>query len=313
MNESDKLPLTMQHLTALVAISEARSMTAAAQRLGMAQPALSIAIAKLEARLGTVLLHREPRGVRLTQAGQLLLTRAYDILALTQASLRELNELRQAPQGEVAIGLPSSTAAVAALPIIERLSSRYPKIKLRVVEAFSGYLWKWLQNNDIDMAVVFDRKGTVDLHCMPLAQETMHLVSRRGTRARHSPVAMADLGDYPLAMPSRTNGFRTALESHAERHGVALNVALEIDAGHQLVKLVASGRYHSVLAPCAVKDEIEARLVDVRSIHPPLARTVCLAHRKLGKTANPVDLVADEVTAECRSLIASGAWQATLL
>lgn len=313
MDEIDKLPLTMQHLTALVAISEARSMTAAAQRLGVAQPALSIAIAKLEARLGMALLHREPRGVRLTQAGQMLLTRAYDILALAQASLRELDGLRQEPQGEVAIGLPSSTAAVAALPIIERLSGRYPKIKLRVVEAFSSYLWKWLRNNDIDMAVVFDRTTTIDLHCVPLAQETMHLVSRRGTRARHSPVAMTELGGYPLAMPSRANGFRAALESHAEKHGAVLDVALEIDAGHQLVKLVASGRYHSVLAPCAVKDEIEARLVDARPIHPPLARTVYLAHRKLGKTANPVDLVADEVIAECRSLIASGVWQATLL
>ena len=313
MDETDKLPLSLQHLTALVAISEARSMTAAAQKLGMAQPALSIAIAKLETRLGMALLHRGPRGVRLTHAGELLLARAYDILALTQASLRELNALRQEPQGEVAIGLPSSTAAVAALPIIERLSSTYPKIKLRVVEAFSGYLWKWLQNNEIDMAVVFDRTSTIDLHCLPLAQETMHLVSRRATRARHAPVAMAELGAYPLAMPSRANGFRTALETHAEKHGAALNVALEIDAGHQLVKLVASGRYHSVLAPCAVKDEIAARLVDARPIHPPLARTVCLAHRKLGKTSSPVDLVADEVAAQCRRLIESGVWQATLL
>lgn len=313
MDETDKLPLTMQHLTALVAISEARSMTAAAQRLGMAQPALSIAVAKLEAKLGMALLHREPRGVRLTQAGHVLLARAYDILALTQASLRELDGLRQEPQGEVAIGLPSSTAAVAALPIIDRLSRRYPKIKLRVVEAFSGYLWNWLRNHDIDMAVVFDRAATVDLHCTPLAQETMHLVSRRGPRTRQSAVDMADLGAYPLAMPSRANGFRAALESHADKHGATLDVALEIDAGHQLIKLVASGRYHSVLAPCAVKDEIEARLVVARPIHPPLARTVCLAHRKLGKTSNPVDLVADEVLAECRRLIAAGVWQATLL
>ncbi len=313
MDETGKLPLTMQHLAALVAISESRSMTAAAHKLGVAQPALSIAIAKLEARLGMALLHREPRGVRLTQAGQLLLARAYDILALTHASLRELDGLRQEPQGEIAIGLPSSTAAVAALPIIERLSSRYPKIKLRVVEAFSGYLWKWLQNNEIDMAVVFDRAATVDLHCTPLAQETMHLVSRRSPRTRQSAVDIAELGAYPLAMPSRANGFRAALEAHADKHGAALDVALEIDAGHQLVKLVASGRYHSVLAPCAVKDEIEARLVVARPIHPPLARTVCLAHRKLGNTASPVGPVADEVIAECRSLIASGAWQATLL
>ena len=312
MDEIGKLPLTMQHLASLIAISEAGSMTAAAQRLGMAQPALSIAIAKLEARLGMALLHREPRGVQLTQAGQLLLARAYDILELAQTSLRELDGLRQEPQGDVAIGLPSSTAAVAALPIIERLSSRYPKIKLRVVEAFSGYLWKWLQNSEIDMAVVFDRSATVDLHCLPLAQETMHLVSRRGTRARHAPVKMAELGAYPLAMPSRANGFRAALESHAEKYGAALDVALEIDAGHQLVKLVASGRYHSVLAPCAVRDEIEARLLVARPIEPPLARTVCLAHRKVGKASTPIKLVADEVIEECRSLIESGIWQATL-
>jgi LysR family nitrogen assimilation transcriptional regulator len=113
-------------------------------------------------------------------------------------------------------------------------------------------------------------------------------------------------------MPSRANGFRAALESHAEKYGAALDVALEIDAGHQLVKLVASGRYHSVLAPCAVRDEIEARLLVARPIEPPLARTVCLAHRKVGKASTPIKLVADEVIEECRSLIESGIWQATL-
>lgn len=313
MTEIDKIPLTMQHLTTLVAISEAGSMTAAARRLNLAQPALSITIAKLEAKLGLMLLRREPRGVQLTQAGQLLLARAYDILALTQTSLRELDTLRQEPQGEVAIGLPSSTAAVAALPIIERLSSRYPKIKLRVVEAFSSYLWKWLRNDDIDMAVVFDRVSTVDLHCTPLAQETMHLVSRCGPRPRNAAVGMAELASYPLAMPSRANGFRAALESHAEKHGAILNVALEIDAGHQLVKLVASGRYHSVLAPCAVRDEIEARLLAARPIQPPLARTICLAQRKLGQSSKPIPLVADAVMVECLGLIGSGIWQATPL
>lgn len=312
MDEFGKLPLTMQHLMALVAIGEAGSMTAAAQRLDVAQPALSIAIAKLEARLGTVLLHREPRGVRMTEAGRLLLARAYDILALTQASLNEVEALRREPRGEIAIGLPSSTAAVAALPIIEHLSARYPKLRLRVVEAFSSYLWNWLQSGDIDMAVVFDRAATMDLHCTPMAQETMHLVSRRDARAGKGVVRMRTLGEYPLAMPSRANGFRAALESHAERHGTVLDVALEIDAGHQLVRLVASGRYHSVLAPCAVRDEIEARQVIARPIDPPLARTVCLAWRKLGGS-NPVQLVADEVVTQCRRLIEAGIWQASLL
>lgn len=313
MDEFGKSPLSMQHLMALVAIGEAGSMTAAAQRLGVAQPALSIAIAKLEARLGTPLLHREPRGVRMTEAGRLLLARAYDILALTQTSLNEVEALRSEPQGEIAIGLPSSTAAVAALPIIEHLSARYPKIRLRVVEAFSSYLWNWLQSGDIDMAVVFDRTATMDLHCTPMAQEAMHLVSRRDARAGKGAVRMHTLGAYSLAMPSRANGFRAALESHAEKHGAVLDVALEIDAGHQLVKLVASGRYHSVLAPCAVRDEIEARQVMARPIHPPLARTVCLAWRKLGGGANPVQLVADEVVMQCRRLIEAGVWQATLL
>ncbi|HAF2412804.1 TPA: LysR family transcriptional regulator [Salmonella enterica] len=313
MDKTSQFPLKIQHLTALIAISETGSMTAAAQRLNLAQPALSIAIARLEERLGTALLHREPRGVQLTEAGRVLLVRAYEILELAQLSLRELDGLQREPQGEVSIGLPSSTAAVAALPIIERLSIRYPKIRLRVIETFSSYLWKWLQNGDIDMAVVFDRTPTTDLHCVPLARETMYLVSPPGSQVRLSPVDISKLGSYPLAMPSRANGFRAALEAYAKKHGVTLNVALEIDAGHHLVKLVASGRYHSVLAPCAVRDEIEARQVMAQPIQPPLTRTVCLARRKLSETSSPVHLVADEVAMECRNLIESGVWLAMLL
>lgn len=313
MAKTPRLPFNLQHLQFLIVIHEEGSLTAAATKLGIAQPALSVSISKMESEIGVQLLIREPRGVTLTMAGQTLLKYAYDLVSLGKQAADEVSGLTQQPHGEVVIGLPSSAAAVVAIPFIERISERYPMVKLRVVEAFSGYLWKWLETGEIDMCIVFNRNDTSSIHCSLFASEEMYLMSRKTGRSPSSPVSARELGRYPLALPSTTNGFRETVEAHVQKYGGTLNVQLEIDAGHQLVKLVQSGRFHSILAPCSVADEMQQGLIAGRPISPSLVRTISIAKAKMLKKTSPVNLIAGELLEECKALITAEIWKARLI
>ncbi|MFK3724001.1 LysR family transcriptional regulator [Pseudomonas monteilii] len=302
----------LPRLLAFIAVCEEGTFTAAALRMHMAQPALSIAIGKLETQLGVILFHRQPRGVTPTQAGALLLQRAYEIVGLANTAFDEVATVESQPTGEVAIGLPSSTAAVMAIPLIEKLAESYPGIKLRLVESFSGYLWNWLLDGQIDIGVVFNQASRPEIVSTPFAWESMHLIGKSIPGDFEDSVRADQLVTLPMVMPSRHQSFRDVIEHHVQRHGGSLDVRIEIDAGHQLIKLVSSGRFYSILAPGSVASEVMSGQLEARPLYPRLERTVCLAQRRLRYQSPTVRLVADELINVSRMLINSGAWDASI-
>lgn len=299
-------------LLAFIAVCEEGSFTAAAVRMNMAQPALSIAISKLEAQLGTKLLIREPRGVTPTQAGLLLSRRAYEIVGLSNSAFDEVAATEQQPTGEVAIGLPSSTAAVLAIPLIERLAESFPGIKLRLVESFSGYLWNWLLDGQIDIGVVFNQPSRSEILSTPFAWEKMHLIGKTIPGNPGTPIDVAQLTGLPMVMPSRHQSFRNSIEHHVQKYGGTLDVKIEIDAGHQLIKLISSGRFFSILSPGSVAHELIAGQLMTCPLAQPLERSLCLAQRRVRYQSPAVRYVARELVSETRRLIATGIWDACI-
>ncbi|GFN29622.1 LysR family transcriptional regulator [Achromobacter denitrificans] len=302
--------LDIPRLIAFIAVCEEGSISAASRRLHIAQPALTVTMAKLESALGTKLLERDIRGVTPTPSGAELLARAYDIVGRAQTAFGDIQASAREPQGEVSIGLPASAAAVLALPLIARLSQDYPRIRLRLVDGFSGYLWSWLLAGELDLALVFDRSSTSGVHSAPIAHEDMHLVGVPERMKAGRTVSVSTLADYPLAMSSRRHGIRSALDDYAVRHGTALNVGIEIDAGPYLIQLLKTGAWFSLLAPCAVARDVREGTLATRRLSPTFTRSICLAQRRavMGDTA--VRRAADSLRQVARGLIDDKTWDA---
>lgn len=311
LNRARKLDLP--RLTAFIAICEAGSLTAAARELGLAQPALTVSLAKLEQMMGVQLVVRDARGVTPTASGLALLHHAYDIVGLSLAAFEAVHPASDTPAGEVAVGLPSSAAAVLALPLVARIAERLPQVRLRLVDSFSGYLWNWLGEGQLDVALVFDHSSAPDIVCEPFAQEDMHLIGSPEALAGIAEVPVRTLADYPLVMPSRLHRIRNALEAHAARHGTTLRVGLEVDAGQHLIRLVRQGQWFSLLAPCAVAPELAEGTLRACRLTPTLPRAICLAQRRMRRHDAAVRAVTEEVLAMSRELILQGDWDARLL
>ena len=128
--------------------------TAAARTLHMAQPAVSIAVRRLEQELELTLFHRQDKRVSLTSEGRVLLTHSERILAdLRQAQL-EMDELKGLRKGEVRIGIPSMLGSYYFPEILMAFKHRYPDLQLSVIEAGTRDIQRYIDGGTLDMGIV---------------------------------------------------------------------------------------------------------------------------------------------------------------
>jgi len=142
------------------AIAEQGSFTAAAHSLGYTQPAISQMVRRLEGRIGTPLVERQGRTVRLTQAGQVLARHAVTVLTLLETAEQELSSIAGLESGRVRVAaFPSSTAALVPQALRD-LRSEHPNIEIQLTEAEPPESLAALRDGRCDLAVAFSHSGT---------------------------------------------------------------------------------------------------------------------------------------------------------
>ncbi|MBK5960971.1 LysR family transcriptional regulator, partial [Rhodoplanes elegans] len=286
--------MDIRQLRAFVAIVDLGSLTRAAASLHVAQPALSQRMTRLEAELKTPLLLRSPQGVRPTEAGKALYRHARTVL-------RQLEEARAEVQlgaaagatGPVAVGLPTTVAAMLAAPLLRLVRERHPGIRLQLFESMSGYLAELLANGRLDLVMLYRDMETPNVAVEPLLQEDLFVMGRlsiadpslgsiNGTAAGDAGAggtcSVAALAGVPLVLPSGSQGLRLLVERAFARAGAeAPNVVADIDSLPLLLGAALDGLACTVL-PWSALAALPAgvTLPHRRLVEPAVARPVSL-------------------------------------
>lgn len=175
------LDLTSQSLRSLTAIAEAGSFTAAAERLGYTQSAVSKQVRALEVATGTALFTRTARGVQPTAAGRVLLQRAAVILDQLEAAQHDLDALSGRPAGRVTLGGFPATAVQLVPEALARLDASHPEIEVEFRELSTPAQLRQLRSGRIDLAVVAVGQGLPDYDLAGVETRTLpggpHLVA----------------------------------------------------------------------------------------------------------------------------------------
>lgn len=302
--------MDFRQLRYFLAISEAGSITRAAEQVGVAQPALSLHIKNMEEDLGTPLLIRSKSGVTPTAAGQLLLQRAraiLDDLARTEDDIRTLDT---DPMGEVRIGLPGTISNIVAMPLIKAVRARYPRIRLNIAEAMSGFIADWLEEGIVDLAVLYEPSRSQSAASTRLLEEELVVLWPAETDCL-AEMSLSALRDLPMVLPSRLHGLRLLVDRACAEHGFSPNVALEIDSYANIKWLVAEGFGASVLPFHAVLPEIQAGVLATSRITPPgLWRGAWLVHPSGRPATRAKEIVLSLTKETVDALIADGTWAA---
>ena len=272
--------MDLKQLEYFVHVAEMGSFTRASAFLQVAQPALSRQVRTLEVELRQPLLDRNGRGVTLTEAGKRLLAHARGILQQVQRARDDLEDQRGAATGRLAIALPPSVSRILTAPLVKAFREQMPRANLSVVEGLSTYALEWLVLGRVDGAVVYNVTPSPAIDLQPLLDEPLYLVSARPARGARigKPVALRDVAERELVIPSRPHSMRMLLEAALAAEGRRAKVALEIESIPAILDLVLQGGCHAVLAENAIRASGQPEAFQLRPIGPPaLVATLWLA------------------------------------
>ena len=302
--------MELRQLRYFVGISEAGSLLKASARLHVAQPALGQQMAALEQELGARLFDRSSRGMTLTDAGRTFLEHAKLVLADVERARGAVRETAAVPSGDVAIGLPTTVAQVATVPILKACRERLPQVHLKLVEAYSGFVHEWLLSGRLDLALLFGDQAEPALAKRPLLDDRLAFVSPPGTAAPGA-TTLATLSQWPLVLPGREHGLRRLIDEACAREGLTLEVIAEIESLPNVKRAVEAGLGHTILPLGAVAEEVAAgRLAAAPIEHPSIPRRVVIATNMARPTTPAAGAVVDLVIEVVRGLVDSGAWPA---
>jgi LysR family nitrogen assimilation transcriptional regulator len=273
--------MDIRQLRYFIAIVEAGSFSRAAEKLHIAQPALSQHVMLMEAALGVSLLHRTTRGVLATEAGLRLFERALAIDAEFSTLDDHVRGVTAVMVGEVRVGMPGTISEQLGVPLIEAARQQYPNIRIRISEAMSGFVLDWLRDGSVDLALLYnvpDEKG-LTLHHALTEEIVLFGIPGMESAPDEDNISLAAALLLPLILPGASHGLRYLIDAASKSIGKKADPSVEIDSYRQIKQLVVCGLGFGMLPPTAIKQELEQGIFRAWKISgPPLVRRIHLGY-----------------------------------
>lgn len=293
--------MEMRQLHYFLALAEEGSVSRAAVKLSVAQPAISRQIRMLEEELGVTLFHRTGRGMTLTGAGGLFQTRLQKILTDLSDLEHDMRQLKGVIEGPVVLGLPPTESHMIVPPLLRSLKHSHPGIDLRIVEAFSGDVSELLTTGHIDVALFYKAPRTKHYVAEELLHESLYLLQAAGSEAPAAEMlSVTDLARWPLVLPSRRHGLRALIDQVCDELDVDLDVAYEVDSLMPLIRMVEEGSVATILPYNAVQREIDQGRIVATQIDPQALRRILVLATT---TSHPVRAAMGVVAQLCTNLV----------
>ncbi|WIB61106.1 LysR substrate-binding domain-containing protein [Curtobacterium sp. MCLR17_007] len=195
----DHLDVDLRQLRAFLAVADALHFGRAAERLHMAQPALSQQIRRTERALGVDLFVRTSRSVALTPAGRVLQGRARSLLAQAERDLDEAVRVGRGEVGRLDVGFVVSALPLGPIERVQRFRERHPLVRVELTEGYTSRLLARVVRGELDLAVVRDPDPTDGVRLTPFRSERFVAAVPRGHRFADRPsIAGSELVDDPF-------------------------------------------------------------------------------------------------------------------
>jgi LysR family nitrogen assimilation transcriptional regulator len=305
--------VNLRTLRYFVVVAETGSVSAAAIRIPIAQPALSRQMRDLETELGVKLLVRVPRGILLTPEGVTLFESAQRILAESTRLQEKLSHKGEATKRKISLGAPPTLARLLLPGLFDSCAATLKGLELRMREAFTPTLLDWLERGVIDIAVVTNPENGRPLAFRPLLVEPFALFSNKALGIGRVVVAN-QLTRIPLLL---TSLHRAILDRQLSGQGITLQVHSEIDSVDAIREIVSRGPWATIMPVSVFKDvAMNTNIIMSEISGVQLNRQLALATR-LDPAPDPaISLIREFVNGELerlsrQSVFSLGTWNGT--
>jgi DNA-binding transcriptional LysR family regulator len=271
--------MDIRQLRTFVEVAANGSYARTASIVGIAQSALSRQLSALERGIGGRLFHRTGRGVVLTELGERMLPRARALVGDADAWEQAAKQERTEPHGEVTLGVvPVASRRLIALLVAE-LRQRYPGIRLRALEAYSGQVEEWLASGRIEIGIYNRYRGGRVANSEVLARTDVHLIARRDhPMARRRELSARAFAEIPLAMPVRPNSLTSVLTGLAASQHFELDIRLEAGSTPLIREVMLASDLATVSPRQVFSAEIASgELVAIPIVRPKIAQATWMS------------------------------------
>lgn len=271
--------LNLDYLQAFVVVAEHGSFSAAAERLQLTQPAVSLQVRQLERTLGATLIERVGRKARPTAAGMELLSHAGHIQDAVANALAAVSSRTKGVAGRVRIGTGATACIFLLPPILKGLRKRYPALEIAVVTGNTADIAKALDENTIDIALVtlplsgrmFEITPILDDEFMLIASTDMALPVR---------ITPTVLSDKPVILYEPSGNTRRIADDWFLRGGISPKPVMSLGNVEAIKELVRAGLGCAILPSMAVRDQGAQGDLTIRSLTPKLHRELAVVLRR---------------------------------
>ena len=222
--------MDLHQLKTFVVVAREGSITRAAERLYLSQPAVSAHIKAIEDTLGFILFERTPRGMSLTSEGQRLLAKADLALRAHQDLLEEASRLKGQLTGKLRLGAAGTSSAQALGNLLTTLAERFPELELVLQHGTSVATLDGIRSGDLD-AGFYNEAGEppAELTALEVARFQIYLAAAPGLVATTEPLDWRALAEVPWIFPTASTCCGRAAENLFERHGIRPARVINID------------------------------------------------------------------------------------
>ena len=302
MNKSNvaEFPLDTRQLRAFQMVAKTGSFTDAAKALNVSQSAVSHALKALEDDVGCLLLDRLGKRAFLTQAGEMLLERAQNVLAEMAVARSELRQLGTWGHGRLRLGA-SSTACQYLLPaVLREFKECFPQCSITIAPGDTGAGLELLQQNRIDLVLALEPGNDPRITFRPLfSDELVFVVSPLHPWAKKSTAPPSDIPRQTYILYNRQSYTFALIERYFAQQSLALRSFIELGSMEAIKELVKLGLGVGILAPWVVATELEERsLVSLPLGRRKLKRNWGIFHWK----SRRLDLQQETFIGLCQSL-----------
>lgn len=272
--------LNLNHLHTFAQVIAHGSFSAAAERLNLTQPAVSLHIRQLETRLNLRLIERVGKRIKPTSAGLTLLEHIGRIDAVVNAALLDLSSHAQGIAGKIAIGT-GATACIHLLPnILQTLRRQFPALDVRVSTGNTDAILRDVEQNRLDLALVTLPAAGRSLSVTPLLEDEFVGIFSAEQLDMPQLLTAEALAGMPLVVFEGGSSTRRLIDDWYLKAGVRAKPVMELGSIEAIKEMVAAGLGYSIVPKIAVAAAHHRRGLQVKPLTPPLSRTLGIALRQ---------------------------------
>lgn len=272
--------LKLDQLRSFAEVIELGTFSAAAERLQLSQPAVSLQVRQLERRLGLRLIERVGKRATPTPAGLELLEHARRIEAAVSSALDGMAAHASGALGRLRIGTGATACIYLLPPVLRDLRRRFPSLEITVRTGNTREVLKALEENTLDLGLVTLPAPGRMFEVTPILDDAFVAIAAADDQRLPATVTPAALAELPVVLYEAGGNTRRVVDEWFAAAGVGLTPVMDLGSVEAIKELVGAGLGYAVLPEIAVRDGGRRARIVSRPLSPKLNRKLALVLRR---------------------------------